>query len=106
MILVLIIFLLQHFYYDFRPHIVKIRVETFKDDISNNLIEAFNNRFKAWYKTKRGFHSFDSANATISVFVFFFNFIRPHTGLNQLTPAQVAGANYKPDMKNLFTLAS
>ena len=88
------------------PNAKHIRVETFKDDISNNLIEAFNNRFKAWYKTKRGFHSFDSANATISVFVFFFNFIRPHTGLNQLTPAQVAGANYKPDMKNLFTLAS
>lgn len=57
-----------------------IRVQSFKDDISNNLIESFNNRFKAWYKTKRGFRSFDSANATISVFVFFFNFIRPHQG--------------------------
>ena len=88
------------------PHAKHIRVESFKDDISNNLIEAFNNRFKAWYKTKRGFHSFHSANATISVFVFFFNFIRPHTGLNHLTPAQVAGANYNPNMKNLFSLDS
>jgi len=83
-----------------------IRVESFKDDISNNLIESFNNRFKAWYKTKRGFNSFESANATISVFVFFFNFIRPHQGLDGLTPAQVAGANYKPNVKNLFSLAN
>ena len=75
-------------------------------DISNNLIESFNNRFKAWYKTKRGFHSFESANATISVFVFFFNFIRPHQGLGGLTPAQVAGANYNPNPKKLFSLAN
>lgn len=89
----------------FFPNAKHIRVESFKDDISNNLIESFNNRFKAWYKTKRGFHSFKSANATISVFVFFFNFIRPHQGLNGLTPAQVAGANYNPNPKNLFSLA-
>ena len=89
----------------FFPNSVHIRVESFKDDISNNLIESFNNRFKAWYKTKRGFHSFESANAMISVFVFFFNFIRPHQGLGELTPAQVAGAKYDPNPKNLFSLA-
>ena len=30
-----------------------IRVESFHDDITNNLIECFNKQFKAWYKTKR-----------------------------------------------------
>jgi len=90
----------------FFPNAKHIRVESFKDDISNNLIESFNNRFKAWYKTKRGFHSFESANATISVFVFFFNFIRPHQALDGLTPAQVAGADYNPNPKNLFSLAN
>ena len=87
------------------PNSKHIKVESFKDDVSNNLIESFNNRFKAWYKTKRGFHSLASANATISVFVFFFNFIRPHQGLSGLTPAQVAGAIYDPNPKNLFSLA-
>lgn len=48
-----------------------------KDDISNNLIECFNKQFKAWYKTKQGFSSFESANNLISLFVFFFNFVRP-----------------------------
>ena len=39
-----------------------IRVQSFKEDISNNLIECFNKQFKAWYKTKQGFSSFESAN--------------------------------------------
>lgn len=32
-----------------------IRVESFKDDISNNLIESFHHQFKTWYKTMAGF---------------------------------------------------
>jgi transposase-like protein len=84
------------------PEAEHIRVESFKDDISNNIIEAFNNRFKAWYKTKRGFSSFDAANSAISVFVFFFYFIRPHMGLHHLTPAQVAGAVYHPNFPCLL----
>lgn len=68
-----------------------IRVESFKADISNNLIEAFHKQFKTWYKTKQGFNSFDSANSLIMMFVFFYNFIRPHSSLSNQTPAQVAG---------------
>ena len=34
------------------PAAKHIRVQSFKDDISNNLIECFNKQFKAWYKTK------------------------------------------------------
>jgi len=69
-------------------------VECFDDIINNNPIEAFNGQFKAWYKPKRGFKSFDSANLLISLFVFFYNFVRPHSSLNNLAPAQVAGAMY------------
>ncbi len=83
-----------------------IRVASFKDDISNNLIEAFNNRFKAWYKTKRGFDSFKSANNLIAMFVFFFNFVRPHQGLNNLTPAQVAGLSLSKKEKQKFLLVA
>jgi transposase-like protein len=68
-----------------------IRVRSFSDDITNNLIECFNKQFKAWYKTKQGFASFDSANNLISLFLFFYNFVRPHSALDGLTPAQVAG---------------
>jgi len=83
-----------------------IRVESFKDDISNNLIECFNKQFKAWYKTKQGFSSFASANNLISIFVFFFNFTRPHSALNALTPAQVAGLNLSKKQKREYLLVA
>ena len=83
-----------------------IRVESFKDDISNNLIECFNKQFKAWYKTKQGFSSFASANNLISMFVFFFNFVRPHSALNGLTPAQVAGLNLSKKSKREYLLVA
>lgn len=77
-----------------------IRVQNFKDDISNNLIECFNKQFKAWYKTKQGFNSFDSANNLI------FNFVRPHSAINNLTPAQVAGLNLTKKQKREFLLVA
>ena len=83
-----------------------IRVVSFKDDISNNLIEAFHKQFKAWYKTKQGFSSFCDANNLISLFVFFFNFVRPHSALNNLTPAQVAGLNLSKKQKREYLLVA
>jgi len=83
-----------------------IRVESFKDDIPNNLIECFNKQFKAWYKMKQGFSSFHSANNLISMFVFFFNFVRPHSALNGLTPAQVAGLKLSKHQKREYPLVA
>lgn len=88
------------------PNAQHIRVESFKDDVSNNLIECFNKQFKAWYKTKQGFSSYASANNLISMFVFFFNFVRPHSALNNLTPAQVAGLNLSKRRKREFLLVA
>jgi len=81
-----------------------IRVESFKDDISNNLIESFHHQFKAWYKTKQGFNSYDSTNNLISMFVFFYNFVRPHSALSGLTPAQVAGLSLTDKEKKKYLL--
>lgn len=72
-------------------HIV---VKDFTDDISNNLIESFNKTFKSWYKKIKGFKSYDSANSLISNFIFYYNFIKAHSSLSNLTPAQVCGINY------------
>ena len=85
---------------------VHIRVQSFRDDISNNLIESFNKQFKAWYKTKQGFHSYESANNLIFMFTFFFNFVRPHSALNGLTPAQVAGLALTKKEKRRFHLVA
>jgi len=83
-----------------------IRVESFHDDITNNLIECFNKQFKAWYKTKQGFSSFASANNLISMFIFFYNFVRPHSALNNLTPAQCAGLRLSQKRKRELLLVA
>lgn len=83
-----------------------IRVESFKDDISNNLIESFHHQFKAWYKTKQGFNSYDSANNLISMFIFFYNFVRPHSALGGSTPAQVAGLNLTAKEKKRYLIVA
>ena len=40
------------------------------------------------------------------LFVFFFNFVRPHSALNGLTPAQVAGLNLSKQRKREFLLVA
>ena len=88
------------------PGVKHIQVQSFQDDISNNLIECFNKQFKAWYKTKQGFSSFACANNLISMFLFFFNFVRPHSALNGLTPAQCAGLKLSKKRKRTFLLVA
>jgi len=87
----------------FFPHVKHIRVEDFDDLINNNVLVTFNGHFKAWYKPKRGFNSFESANRLIATYQFFYKFIRQHSSLNGLTPAQVAGIKYS-DKERLFWL--
>lgn len=88
------------------PNAKHIKVQSFKDDISNNLIESFHHQFKAWYKTKQGFNSFDSANNLLAMFVFFFNFVRPHSALQKNTPAQVAGLSLSKKQKRSYLIVA
>lgn len=39
-----------------------VAVPPMSNDITNNLIESFNKTFKAWYKAKKDFNSFEKAN--------------------------------------------
>jgi len=55
---------------------------SFVDDCSNNLLGSFNKTFKAWYKTKKEFHSFESTEDMISNFLFYYNFIHSHSSLS------------------------
>ncbi|WP_051823813.1 IS6 family transposase [Clostridium sulfidigenes] len=83
-----------------------IAVKPISSEITNNLIESFNKTFKAWYKAKIGFNSFEKANNLISLFIFHYNFIRPHGILNGFTPAEVAGMNIDDlDKKSWFVAA-
>lgn len=78
-----------------------VPVALMSSDITNNLIESFNKTFKAWYKAKKVFNSFEKANNLISLFIFHYNFIEPHGSLNKLTPAEVAW--FQSDNLNKFS---
>lgn len=81
-----------------------IRIEIFNNDITNNLMECFNKQFKAWCKTKQGFSSFSPTSNPISMFIFFYNFVHPHSALNGLTPAQCAGLQLSKKRKRELLL--
>ncbi|WP_141669553.1 integrase core domain-containing protein, partial [Clostridium septicum] len=88
------------------PNTTHIPVAPMSSDTNNNLIESFNKTFKTWYKTKKGFNSFQKANNLIYLFIFHYNFIRPHGSLNNCTPAEVAGFASDSFAKNSWFSAS
>jgi len=71
-----------------------IKVQSWFDETTNNLIESFFKRFKHKYKTCHGLKVKASVQALLEGFFFFYNYIRAHSGLNNETPAKVAGVKY------------
>lgn len=56
----------------------------------NNPIERYHNTLKQRYKTFRGFNSMKTSEEFFEFFKTYYNFIRKHTSLAGLTPAQAA----------------
>ncbi len=57
-------------------------------------IERFHETLKQRTKTMRGLKNIESAFDFISGWLVHYNYIRPHTALNDRTPAEVAGIDY------------
>ncbi|EHO80367.1 integrase core domain-containing protein [Fusobacterium ulcerans] len=82
-----------------------IKVQSWFDETTNNLIESFFKRFKHKYKTCHELKVEASVQALLESFFFFYNYIRPHSGLNNETPARVAGVKYSELQRvNLFLI--
>lgn len=58
---------------------------------SNNVLERLNGTTRERLKTLRGFGTEEGAKAALDGFRFYYNFVRPHQGLNGMTPAMRAG---------------
>ncbi|MFC1936935.1 transposase [Chloroflexota bacterium] len=64
-----------------------------KED-STSLIERFHGTLKSRTKVMRGLKSVDTAIQFADGFLTYYNFLRPHEGLDGQTPAEVAGIDY------------
>jgi len=62
------------------------------EDRRNNIIERIQGTIRARIKVMRNFKSPESAEAILSLFVVYYNFIRIHQGINK-TPIEQAGVN-------------
>jgi transposase-like protein len=68
-----------------------IQSKPFADaDLSTNLIERFHSTLKTRTDIIRGFDSISSSRLLLNGFVFNYNYLRPHEGINNKTPAELA----------------
>jgi putative transposase len=66
-------------------------------DMNNNKMERLNGEFRDREKIVRGLKKVDSP--LISGYQMFHNYLRPHMGLNGLTPAEACGVKIEGDNK-------
>ncbi len=79
------------------PRTSHIRLETIRKKPNNNLIERFHSTFRERDKVMRGFKSKNTAQILTDGFRTYYNFVRPHTALNGLTPSDTAGIGLNLD---------
>ncbi len=77
-------------------------------DSNNNIIERYHGTHKDRTKSMRGMKTMKGIQTYNIGFKNYYNFVKPHLGLNGLTPAQVSGlnipANWEKIMKNALGL--
>jgi transposase-like protein len=73
------------------PNTDHMRLIHFRQKANNNIMERLMGQTRERTKIMRGFGSLNSAKSIMGGWVSYYNFIRPHMGLNGFTPAEMAG---------------
>jgi len=71
-----------------------IQSSPFAVEDNTQMIERFHETLKQRTKVMRGLKNIESAHDFINGWLVHYNYIRPHTSLNDRTPAEVAGITY------------
>ena len=80
------------------PETMHVRLATLTDKRQNNQnIERLNGTFRDRIKPMRGFNSEASAEIMTSAFRNYYNFIKPHSSIGGVTPAEKAGIGVKTE---------
>jgi hypothetical protein len=74
-----------------KKHTQHIRKPRFIDKANNNMIERLHGTIKERTKTMRGLDDSKSASNMVDGLRLAYNFTRPHSALNERTPAEAAG---------------
>ena len=69
---------------------IHVQFPAWKKKFKNNPIERLHNTIKQRYKTFRGFDNASSSEKFYDFYKVYYNFIRKHTTINKITPAQAA----------------
>jgi putative transposase len=59
--------------------------------VNNNIVEKLHGTIRERNKVMRGLGNNGSSETMLEGFKIYYNFLRPHMGLNGLTPAEAAG---------------
>jgi len=70
-----------------------IRKPRFIDPTNNNVVERLNGTIREREKVMRGMKSDETAEELMNELRAYYNFIRPHMGLDGKTPAEASGLN-------------
>lgn len=76
-----------------KPRTEHIRLRRFKDKVNNNPIERLNGTVRERDKVMRGLQSEQTAKTMMNGLKNYYNYLRPHMGLENKTPAQAANVD-------------
>jgi putative transposase len=80
-------------FYTMETRTKHIRLANLQSFVNNNIIERLHGTIRERNKVMRGLGNNGSSEAMMDGYKIYYNFVRPHMGLNSKTPAEVAGLN-------------